>query len=117
MLLPSNCSVMGQDLRITSRVDVLLAAPLVSTPTWDPVVFLEGRTVQEIRDICAHLHSLEIPPADNISLMLQQKVSEVKLREEIDQSQQHRVIGYILLAATAAAAVVGGLICYVYLYF
>ena len=82
MLLPSNCSVMGQDLRITSRVDVLLAAPLVSTPTWDPVVFLEGRTVQEIRDSCAHLHSLEIPLVDDIPLMLQQEVREVELRED-----------------------------------
>ena len=116
ILLPSNCSVMGQDLRITSRVDVLLVAPLVSTPTWDPVVFLEGRTVREIHDIRAHLHSLDIPPADNIRLMLQQEDREVELRGEIDQSQRHRVIGYILFII-AATTLTGCLVRYVYLYF
>ena len=48
--------------------------------------------------------------------MLQQESREVELRGDIDQSQRHRVIGYILFIV-AATTLTGCLVRYVYLYF
>ena len=97
--IPTNCSLLGNDLRVDSHSDVLLEAPTTTYPFWNSSKFLRGwETSQGITDTRAALKHSSIRPAANIEDLLGQ---DQHLREAImhrEQGARMITLFYLLLA-------------------
>ena len=71
--IPTNCSLLGDDLRIDSYTDVLLQAPVTTHPAWNTTEFLEGRTPQQIIAARAALERHQLRPEDNVRELVRQE--------------------------------------------
>jgi hypothetical protein len=99
--IAANCSMTGDDLRIASRADALLRVPVITAPTWDTAVLLEGKTAEQIQTIRQHLHRSSIRPDPEIGAMLQQDQRECdEAREDQDADQRHHVFFVTLCVLT-----------------
>ena len=83
--IPTNCSLLGDDLRVDSHSDVLLEAPTTTYPFWNSSEFLRGETPHGITTVQAALRHSSIRPATNIEDLLGQ---DQHLREAIRHREQ-----------------------------
>ena len=83
--IPTNCSLLGDDLRVDSHSDVLLEAPTTTYPFWNSSEFLQGETPRGITTVQAALRHSSIRPATNIEDLLGQ---DEHLREAIRHREQ-----------------------------
>lgn len=115
--LAANCSLTAVDLVIAPHLDVLVQAPLASTPNWDLAQFLEGQTPEGIQRAREQLQQQHLLPDDDLRRMVQQ-LDRAKLLEERDffTVADHSPVIYVTAAvvATLVAAVLARYACLCY---
>ena len=70
--IPTNCSLLGDDLQVDSHSDILLEAPTTTYPFWNTSEFLRGQTPRGITDIKTALRHSNIRPATSIEDLMGQ---------------------------------------------
>ena len=104
LTIPTNCSLLGDDLRIDAHSDILMEAPTTTYPIWNSMVFLSGTTPQGITDAREALERHQIRPSTNINDLLRQ---DAHLQETTEDRERGATIITAFYVSLAMNLVVG----------
>ena len=104
--LPTNCSIVAQDLQVTGRTDVFVQEPHVAPPAWNMEDLLEGKSAEDIKNIEATIQRLQQQPPPELPQLVQ--LADRLDGEERDRAvtQWHRRAFYALLGLNVLVLVV-----------
>ena len=94
--LPPNCTLTGDDLRITGRTDILVAAPNVVFPAWDSNILLQGQTPKEVIRIRAHLQERLVEVQRDLVQLRRQAIHQMTIDDRLYKTDIQDYVFYVL---------------------